>query len=75
MRDSWDDDEVEMLADYVDAADRVTVRMTWRERGQESEAGAEATGIFTVRNGKIRVAEFFWDHAEALATLGLGDGA
>ena len=75
MRDSWDDDEVEMLADYVDAADRVAVRMTWRARGHESEAGAEATGIFTIRHGKIRVAEFFWDHAEALATLGLGDGA
>ena len=45
--------------------------MAWRARGDGPETGAEATGIFTIRNGKIRVAEFFWDHSEALATLGL----
>ena len=73
MRDSWDDDEVEMLADYIDAADRVVVRMIWRERGHGPEADAEATGIFTIRNGQIRVAEFFWDHVEALETLGLSE--
>jgi ketosteroid isomerase-like protein len=69
MRESWDNDEVEMIADYIDAADRVVVRMSWRERGRP-EANSGATGIFTIRNGKIRVAEFFWDHAEALETLG-----
>jgi ketosteroid isomerase-like protein len=75
MRDSWDDDEVEMLVDYIDASDRVAVRMVWRERGHGpgAEAEAEATGIFTIRNGKIRVAEFYWDHAEALETLGLSE--
>jgi ketosteroid isomerase-like protein len=73
MRESWEDDEVEMLADYIDAADRVAVRMIWRDRGHGPEAGAQATGIFTIRNGKIRVAEFFWDHSEALATLGLSE--
>jgi ketosteroid isomerase-like protein len=71
MRELWDEDEVEMLADYIDAADRVAVRMIWRERGDGHEAESEATGIFTIRNGKIRVAEFFWDHTEALEALGL----
>ncbi len=71
MRESWNDDEIEMLADYIDAADRVAVRMMWRERGHGPEADAEATAIFTIRDGKIRVAEFFWDHAEALEVLGL----
>jgi len=73
MRDSWDDDEVEMLADYIDVADRVAVRMIWRERGHGPGADAEASGIFTIRSGKIRVAEFFWDHAEALETVGLSE--
>ena len=73
MRESWNDDEIEMLADYIDAADRVAVRMMWRERGQGPEASAEATGIFTIRDGKIRVAEFFWDHAEALEVAGLSE--
>jgi hypothetical protein len=47
--------------------------MIWRERGHGPEADAEATGIFTIRNGQIRVAEFFWDHVEALETLGLSE--
>ena len=71
MRQLWDDDEMEMLTDYIDAADRVAVRMTWRERGHGPEADSGATAIFTVRDGRIRVAEFFWDHAEALETLEL----
>jgi ketosteroid isomerase-like protein len=73
MRESWDDDEVEMLTHYIDAVDRVAVRMIWRERGDGSQAESEATGIFTIRDGKIRVAEFFWDHAEALEAVGLSE--
>jgi ketosteroid isomerase-like protein len=71
MRDLWDDDRVEMRADYIDAADRVAVRMIWRERGDGATAESEATGIFTIRDGRIRVAEFFWDHDEALGILEL----
>jgi ketosteroid isomerase-like protein len=73
MRESWDEDEVEMLTHYIDATDRVAVRMIWRERADGSQAESEATGIFTIRNGKIRVAEFFWDHAEALEAAGLSE--
>ena len=72
MRDSWDDEEIEMLADYLDAADRVAVRMFWRERHGPAR-NAEATGIFTIRDGKIRIAEFFWDYAEALEAAGLSE--
>jgi ketosteroid isomerase-like protein len=72
MRGLWDEDQVEMLTDYIDAADRVAVRMTWRDRsGSRAETGS--TAIFTIREGRIRVAEFFWDHAEALETLGLSE--
>jgi ketosteroid isomerase-like protein len=72
MRGLWDEDEVEMLADYIDAADRVAVRMTWRDRsGSRAESGA--TAIFTIREGRIRGAEFFWDHAEALEAVGLSE--
>jgi len=73
MRKSWDDRAVEMLTDYIDAADRVAVRMTWRERFDPPETDAEATAIFTIRDGKIRIAEFFWDHAEALRAIGLSE--
>ena len=33
----------------------------------------EVTGVYTVRKGKIVFFEFFWDHAEALETLGLSE--
>jgi ketosteroid isomerase-like protein len=44
--------------------------MTWHDRSG-SRADSGATAIFTIRRGRIRVAEFFWDHAEALETVGL----
>src|SRR3954467_4401006 len=64
MRQLWSEDDVEMLAEYIDAADRVAVRMIWRNRSHGPEADSAATAIFTIRDGRIRVAEFFWDHAE-----------
>ena len=33
----------------------------------------EWSTIFTVRRGKIRGQEFFWDHAEALEAVGLSE--
>jgi hypothetical protein len=33
----------------------------------------ETTGVYTVRKGKIFNVEHFWDHAEALETLGLSE--
>jgi hypothetical protein len=33
----------------------------------------ELTGVFTIRKGKVFAMEFFWDHAEALETLGLSE--
>ena len=73
MRKMWDDRAVEMLTEYIDAADRVAVRMTWRGRFNVPGTDAEATGIFMLRNGKIRAAEFFWNHAEALEAVGLSE--
>ena len=31
----------------------------------------ELTPVFTMRKGRIVYQEFFWDHTEALETLGL----
>ena len=33
----------------------------------------EMTNVFMVRKGRIVYQEFFWDHAEALETLGLSE--
>ena len=33
----------------------------------------EVTTIYSVRDGKVREVEFFWDHAEALEAAGLSE--
>ena len=49
------------------------MRQNWRGVGQGPESNIELTNVFTVRNGRILHQEFFWDHAEALQTLGLAE--
>jgi ketosteroid isomerase-like protein len=70
-RETWDADIVEPISDFIDAGDRVVVRQIWRGVGRGPESNIEVTNVFTVRKGLIFQQEFFWDHAEALATLGL----
>jgi ketosteroid isomerase-like protein len=73
MRETWDSNEVELHTDYVDFRDRVLVRMTWRPRDGSEAVDGEATGVFTIRDGQVRVAEFYWDHMEARRILGLAE--
>jgi ketosteroid isomerase-like protein len=71
LRATWDTDALEPISDFIDAADRIVVRFIWRGVGHGPEANMEFTGVFTVRKSRIFGVEFFWDHAEALETLGL----
>ena len=73
LRETWDADALEPISDFIDAADRVAreVHLAWRGHGPE--ANMEATGVFTVRKGKIVYLEYFWDHAEALEAVGLSE--
>ena len=73
LREAFDADALELVSDFIDAADRVVVRFIWRGAGQGPEADLELTGVWTVRKGRIVFQEFFWDHAEALETLGLSE--
>ena len=73
IRETWDADALELISDFIDAADRVVVRYIWRGAGHGPEANMEMTGVYTVRKGRIFDMEYFWDHAEALETLGLSE--
>ena len=73
MRETWDTDSFELISELVDVGDRVAVRFIWRGAGHGPEANIEATGVYTVRKGRICAIEFFWDHAEALEILGLSE--
>ena len=73
LRETWDADTLEPISDFIDAADRVVVRMIWRGAGHGPESNMEFTVVVTVRKGRIVYHEFFRDHAEALDALGLSE--
>jgi len=73
LRETWDAETLEPIDDFIDAADRVVVRVIWRGAGHGPELNMELTGVYTVRDGRITAIEFFRDHAEALKTLGLSE--
>jgi ketosteroid isomerase-like protein len=72
-RETWDMDAIELIGDFVHAADRVVVRSIWRGVGRGPESNMELTAVYTVRKGKVLYQEFFWDYAEALETVGLSE--
>src|SRR5438309_9866995 len=69
MRETWDADALKPI-DFIDVGERVVVRFVWRGAGRGPELNMEMTGVYTVREGKITVFEFFWDHSEALEAAG-----
>src|SRR5881394_789872 len=71
LRDSWDFDAVAPNTDFIEVADHVLVRHTWRGLGRGPEMNMATTVIFTLRRGKVIYHEYFWDHAEALEAVGL----
>ena len=73
LREPWDTDTFELISDFIDAADHVLVRFIWRGAGQGPESRMEFTGVFTIRKRRVVYLEFFWDHAEALETVGLSE--
>jgi ketosteroid isomerase-like protein len=73
IRETWDADAIELISDFIDAGDRVAVRLIWHGTGHGPEMNMEMTQVATVRKGKILGTEFFWDHAEALEAVGLSE--
>jgi ketosteroid isomerase-like protein len=71
LRETWDADALELISDFIHAADRVAVRLIWRGVGHGPESNMEMTDVYTVRKGRIFGIELFWDHAEAVETMGL----
>ena len=71
LRDTWDANTLVPISLFIDAGDRVAVRYIWRGAGHGPDLNMEVTLVFTMRKGRIVYKEFFWDHAEALETLGL----
>jgi uncharacterized protein len=73
LRETWDADSFQLISDFIDVGDRVAVRFIWQGAGHGPESNIELTGAYTVRKGRIVALEFFWDHAEALKSLGISE--
>src|SRR4051794_11918199 len=71
VRDTWDANALDSISDFGPAGGRVVVRLNWRGTGHGPELQMELTCVYTVREEKMLGLELFWDHAKALATLGL----
>src|SRR5947208_11836822 len=66
VREAWHADAVEPIGEFIDAADRVVVRVFWRTAGSGPEPNIELTIVYTMRKGRICLGEYFWNHAEPL---------
>ena len=73
LRETFDSHSLGPISDFIDAGDRVVVRVAYHGEGHGPEMNFELTQVITVREGRILYREFFWDHAEALETLGLSE--
>jgi hypothetical protein len=73
LRDTWNANTMEVTSDFTDAGDRVVVRFIWHGAGHGPQLNLEMTDVLTVRKGRIRGHEYFWDHAEALQAAGLSE--
>ena len=64
-----------MIEDLIDAGDRIVLRIRQRYSGEQSgvEGDLEFSQVLTFRKGKIVMAEYFWDHQEALEAVGLSE--
>jgi ketosteroid isomerase-like protein len=71
LRETWRDDHLEYVSDFLDVSDHVLVRYIWRTSGYGPESNIEATALFTLRKGKALMIELVRDHAEALRAVGL----
>jgi ketosteroid isomerase-like protein len=70
LRATWDRDTLEGVG-LSNAGDRVVASYVWRGVGRGPELNMEQAVVFTLRDGKIFLLEYFWDHAKALEAAGL----
>jgi hypothetical protein len=64
-------DTLEPVGAIVETSNHVVVRWAWHGSGRGPDTAMEFTMVFTFRQGKIITVQNFWDHAEALAAVGL----
>jgi ketosteroid isomerase-like protein len=74
LRETWDSDTLEPIS-FIDLGDRVLARHIWHGVGHGPGLSMEQTVLFTLREGKVFLLEYFWVYAEALEAVGLSEQA
>lgn len=72
-REVFEADAADAVGNYIAHGDRVAVRHVWRGSVRGPEIRLDMTGVYTLRDGKAIEIAFYWNHAEALETLGLSE--
>ena len=77
IRSAWAGSRWETAELYAVGADRVVHRGEWGGEGATSgdETASSITGVFTIRDGQIARAEWYFDHDRALKALGQRESA
>ena len=73
VREAFDADTVELTGGFSRRRQSGCLQVDLARLGAWTRVDMELTTIFTVRNGKVREAEYFWDHNEALEAAGLSE--
>ena len=73
LRETWDADALEPISDFIDAGDRVVVRVILHGAGFGPEMNLECTIVYTVRERRVFYIEYFWNHDDALEATGLSE--
>jgi ketosteroid isomerase-like protein len=73
LTESWDGRDAVVLKELFEANENVIARIDWQVRGRSSGIDTEldATSINTIRRGRIARQQWYFDHTEALAAVGL----
>ena len=73
LRETFDATSVRPISDFIDAGDRVVVRLAYHAEGHGPEMNFEMTQVITVRNGKVVEARGYMNRAEAFEAVGLSE--
>ena len=71
LRETYSGEDAVVGLSFVDAGDRVVVRQLWQGKGRGPDMNMEVTTVYTLRNARVFLLEYFWDHGEALKAVGL----
>ncbi len=74
MDQGWEDGATASeIREIFSVGDRVVARADWGGKGRASgvELHSSLTSLYTVQHGRIIKIEYFFDHAKALAAVGL----